>query len=567
MKAISLFLLLFLTEIPYGTIVEARFTHLNPEPFNLGVRVLRPVYAIVPVTRDGVRNVTVVMTIWLKRVGAANGVYDMPHQSQAEHFRTRSLMQTRRGYGYVWDNVHSRGFPRNWVLPKMWGCLCCGMHAEADLKGTPPDAWKDAIRMTVWVDNPVNLFQRTNGHLLLPTEHDKWSPTFHLETTHPGPLLPVVMETGDYHYRRVWGVGQRPYSFRVNLTAGTGDCFKIVEASYPMHKNTFCLPPAAFDSVCSTLAPAHIYTNEEPALYTVVGPIRHPESSRDWSGYYSKVSGMVVNYVTYHVAMGSSGLLLYADEMMRKHFGANQELLGLMEKGYLRLIDWDLPERAHNDTDGVGRPLGYNYDQGLVSNHILLALSSCGANLLVLIGDLDEFIYFPKPGRRWPKPWMRCMGGGEGSPLEPITVHRIHRFNAATTKFNPSYEPTLWTIPGTLNARINSNGTIETVPKGAVPHPLVQYDVLGTQPLPINQVKQASLPAAWIVLFWVHEGVPLYGKANMVNFKCVSILHIPNEFRGRYSAVDDKSLGSGMRYFRHWMFLTPNSTNASLWEP
>jgi hypothetical protein len=52
------------------------------EVTDLGVRVLRPVYAIVPLTRDGHTNVTVVMTIWLKRVGSAKGPWDMQHQAK-----------------------------------------------------------------------------------------------------------------------------------------------------------------------------------------------------------------------------------------------------------------------------------------------------------------------------------------------------------------------------------------------------------------------------------------------------------------------------------------------------
>ncbi|GIL78489.1 hypothetical protein Vretifemale_7844, partial [Volvox reticuliferus] len=461
--------------------------------------------ALLATTRDGYKNATVVMTIWLKRVGASNGPYDMPHQS------------------------------------------------------------KDAIRMIVWVDSPSNLFLRTNGHLLLPTEMDQWWPNLHLETGSPGPLLPVLLETSGYHYRRVWGAGQRPYSFRVDLPDGVGDCFKIVEASYPMHKNTFCLPPAAQESVCANLAPPHVHTNKNPALYTVIGPIRHPESTREWSAYYSKVSGILVNYVTYQVAMGASGLLLYADELMRKYFGENQELMALVVRGQLRLIEWDMPERAHKDTDGVGRPLGYNYDQGLVSSHILLALSSCGANLLVLIGDLDEHIYTPKARGRRPRPWTRCMGLMEGNSTDPVTTHRIKRFNTETTKVDPSAENDLWAVPGTLNARVNGDGTIDTIPNGAVPHPLAHYDAVHSEPLPINQVKQVSLPAAWVVLFWVHEGVPLYGRTNMVPHQCMSILHIVNLFRGRHTTLVNGNLAQGKRYFRHWMFL-PESANASLWQ-
>ncbi len=52
------------------------------DPSTLGVRVLKPMYVRIPQTRDGGRNETAVMTVWLRRVGAAKAPYDMPHQAQ-----------------------------------------------------------------------------------------------------------------------------------------------------------------------------------------------------------------------------------------------------------------------------------------------------------------------------------------------------------------------------------------------------------------------------------------------------------------------------------------------------
>ncbi|GLC50405.1 hypothetical protein PLESTB_000375700 [Pleodorina starrii] len=455
------------------------------------------------------------MSIWLKRVGAAKGPFDLPHQAQ------------------------------------------------------------DAIRMMIWVDNPTNLFQRTNGHLLLPTEPDQWAPTLTLETAHPGPLLPIVLETSRTHYRRVWGVGQRPYSYRVVLPSGVGDCFKIIEASYPMHKHTICLPPAAASSsgdngtsnICDVLAPTDVYNTTAPALYSAIGPIRHPQSTRDWSGYYANITGRLINYVTYHVAMGASGLLLYADELMRSYFGRNPELTDLVRKGHLRLIAWELQERAHNNTDGVGRPLGYNYDQGLTASHALLGLSSCGANLLLLNGDLDEYVYFPTAGRKWPAPWSACMAGA-GSP-GTFTVHRLHRFETLTTAVPPADEPALWVQPGTIHTRfagVGNDSAFATSPPGAAPHPLSRYDVVFARALPINLVKQVSLPAAWVVLFWVHEGTPLVGGTQVVQHGCMALLHVANAFRSRRRAAHERPMPDHVRRFRHWMFLQEGTGNRSLWE-
>ncbi len=49
---------------------------------DLGVKMIRSMYAVVPKTSGGQVNVTVVLTVWLKRVGARGGQDEMPHQAQ-----------------------------------------------------------------------------------------------------------------------------------------------------------------------------------------------------------------------------------------------------------------------------------------------------------------------------------------------------------------------------------------------------------------------------------------------------------------------------------------------------
>ncbi len=97
-----------------------------------------------------------------------------------------------------------------------------------------------------------------------------------------------------------------------------------------------CLPPAASDRVCESLAPPAAFTDKRPALYSVIGPVRHAQSSRDWEGHMAAVAGQLVNYVSYHVAMGVRGLLQYTDELMREHLIQKPEVVELMRKGNLR---------------------------------------------------------------------------------------------------------------------------------------------------------------------------------------------------------------------------------------
>lgn len=62
-----------------------------------------------------------------------------------------------------------------------------------------------------------------------------------------------------------------------------------------------------------------------------------------------------------------------------------------------------------------------NYDQTLVASHGLLGFSGCGTNLMLLLGDVDEFLHTAS-GKPWPHPdVLTCLQvrgfGGEGSQV------------------------------------------------------------------------------------------------------------------------------------------------------
>ncbi|GIL64964.1 hypothetical protein Vafri_18826 [Volvox africanus] len=234
-----------------------------------------------------------------------------------------------------------------------------------------------------------------------------------------------------------------------------------------------------------------------------------------------------------------------------------------------------MPERAHDDTDGAGRPLGYNYDQALFASHALLGLSACGANLVLLVTDLDEYLYFPKPGRRWPEPWGNCMGPtssvtDSGQIHPPITVFQLQRYDLLTSYVAPKDESKLWATPGSL--AIIANGTRwHAVGYGddndQLRHPMSRYDILSNRPMARMYVKQAQLPAARVVLFFVHEGAPMIGRQQLVHHRCMALLHLPNFFRDRRSANGGgdgtrSQTSQGWRAFRHWMFLKPGEAMA-----
>ncbi|GIL59601.1 hypothetical protein Vafri_14342 [Volvox africanus] len=467
--------------------VERQFWNSSSD---LGVRIIRPVYAVIPDTRDGRKNVTVLLTIWLKRVGARASLYDLPHQAQ------------------------------------------------------------DSIRLMVWVDNPFNLHSRQFGHLKLPVDHAHWMPNLLFETSTPGPVLRAEYEPETKHRGMVIDHIIRPYSFRVDLPDGVGDCFKIVEVSYPMHKASICLPPAKSEPTCEWLAPPAKYNTTYPALYTAIGAVRHTDSTRDWVGYQDQVAAQLWNYVTYQVAMGASGLLLYADELQREYLLRNPNTAELMRRGHLRLIEWDMHERGHMDDDGRGRPLGYNYDQALFASHVNLGLSACGSNLWVIVTDIDEYIYIPKPGHRWPAPLHACM-----EPAAPnITIHSLQRFEVLSSAISPEEERGYWITPGTLGglAPASSNGS--GIASGGVNvsfvHPLEFYDRVFAQPLNRIHGKAVVQPAARVVLFFVHDAVPLHGTVKLVHHKCMVLLHVPNFHGGRRQPSE----GMMLQPFQNWVF-------------
>lgn len=103
-----------------------------------------------------------------------------------------------------------------------------------------------------------------------------------------------------------------------------------------MHKASVCLPPAKFDPTCDLLAPPGIYNITHPALYSTIGSVRHTSSTRNWPGYQAEVAARIWNYVTYHVAAGTTGLLLYADELQRSYMTQNPLMLNLIRHGQLR---------------------------------------------------------------------------------------------------------------------------------------------------------------------------------------------------------------------------------------
>ncbi|PNH02842.1 hypothetical protein TSOC_011142, partial [Tetrabaena socialis] len=361
---------------------------------------------------------------------------------------------------------------------------------------------RDVVRVVVWVEDLSNLHLRRHVHMMMPVDPRVWQPQLLLETTAPGggQVLHAKLETGPAQFGRVSNPDIRPLSLRFELPADTGSCFKLVEASYPEHKSPVCLQKGAEqEDLCSTLAPPGRHSNTTPALWAVIGPVRRIGPAPGWATDYEETAARLVHYLSYHFVYGMSGVLLYADQLARHFLSGHSGVRELLRAGKLR----------------------YCYDQALVASHALLGLSACGTNLMALITDLDEYLYSPQPGARWPTPAASCLQpsspqpAGSGGP-EPTTVHFLPRFNLHSASRTPEQLVRLWATSG-----------------GLMGHPLSQYDLIAANHMHVDIGKVLAVPAAGIVAFFVHEGVPLHGAARAADPGCLALLHVANCWRVR----------------------------------
>ncbi|GIL59602.1 hypothetical protein Vafri_14342 [Volvox africanus] len=140
-------------------------------------------------------------------------------------------------------------------------------------------------------------------------------------------------------------------------------------------------------------------------------------------------------------------------------------------------------------------------------------------------------------------------------PAAPnITIHSLQRFEVLSSAISPEEERGYWITPGTLGglAPASSNGS--GIASGGVNvsfvHPLEFYDRVFAQPLNRIHGKAVVQPAARVVLFFVHDAVPLHGTVKLVHHKCMVLLHVPNFHGGRRQPSE----GMMLQPFQNWVF-------------
>ena len=136
-----------------------------PGMATLGVKVVQ-LFPVIPETKDGRKNHTVILTLWLRRV----------HE------------------------------PVHHALP----------HQQS----------RSAIRGVAWLDDPADLNYRTFGHLTLVVNHAAWQPALRLETMASEKPIAVHANMEHMHEKRL-SDPLRPYHFTFLLPPNAGTCFKV----------------------------------------------------------------------------------------------------------------------------------------------------------------------------------------------------------------------------------------------------------------------------------------------------------------------------------------------------
>lgn len=374
-----------------------------------------------------------------------------------------------------------------------------------------PHQAQDAIRGFFWVEDPVHpAINGYKGHIKLACDQ-MFFPQLRVETVLGGePLAPVAEQRPPR-----WG---SPIHFIIKLPPGAGDCFKVYDASYPLIKRGVCL--RHHRNICNALAPPDRHTDKTPALWATLGPLRDylvPHGPA-WVQQHTNYAIYLHHYLTYQLQMGINGVIYYGNAWSLGLLQQQSVLHTYLRDGTLRFIEWDYPDWRADDPERGPRYNGINYDQTLVASHGLLGFSGCGTNLMLLLGDVDEFLHTAS-GKPWPHPdVLTCLQVG-GDNWNRTGIVNLRRRGVVSSTLPMEQEPGMW-----------ANGTSG---QGLEGHPLSYYDQMEREPKSLMHGKNIAVTAQYIVGFVVHDGHPTHGETLVVNEDCMRVLHVENHVTSR----------------------------------
>ncbi|KAG2454667.1 hypothetical protein HYH02_000506 [Chlamydomonas schloesseri] len=359
-----------------------------------------------------------------------------------------------------------------------------------------------------WAEDPSDLNRADTGHTMLPFDHNDWLPKLVVETVE-GRDVPVTHERDRLQDHPAVRHPLRPYHFSAPLgPAGEppNRCFKIFEQSFPGHRTPVCLPPN-LGRMCHKLDPrsSDPHPPAAPALWGVLAPLRSVGiRGPRWEQHIRFLGSRLHNYIAQLTAVGGSGVLLYADRMTRAGLERLPRVVAHVREGRLLVVGWEAGER---------QPLLYNYDQALVASHALLGVSGCGANVALMLGDVDEYLYSAF-GQPWPAMWG-CMLRSAPDAYPGLLL--LRRVDVASSRMPAAKEAAWWALPARSLSR----------------HPLLAYDRIARSPHRLELSKSVVVPARRVIGFYVHDGFPLAGSRGVANASCGFLLHVKNYFGPR----------------------------------
>ncbi|KAG2436474.1 hypothetical protein HXX76_006775 [Chlamydomonas incerta] len=359
-----------------------------------------------------------------------------------------------------------------------------------------------------WAEDPSDLHRADTGHTMLPFEHNDWLPKLAVETADGRDVL-MVHERDRLQNHPAVRHALRPYHFSASLGAATeppNRCFKIYEKSHPGHRTPVCLPPN-LGRMCHKLDPRSSDTHPPaaPALWGVLAPLRSVGvRGPRWEQHVRFLASRLHNYIVHMTAVGGSGVLLYADRMTRAGLERLPRVVAHVREGRLLVVGWEVGER---------QPLLYNYDQALVASHAILGVSGCGANVALMLSDVDEYLYSAF-GQPWTSMWG-CMLRSAPDAYPGLLL--LRRVDVASSRVPAGKEAAWWALPSRSLSR----------------HPLLAYDRIARSPHRPELSKSVVVPARRVVGFYVHDGFPLAGSRGLANASCAFLLHVKNYFGPR----------------------------------
>ncbi|KXZ43884.1 hypothetical protein GPECTOR_78g72 [Gonium pectorale] len=409
-----------------------------------------------------------------------------------------------------------------------------------DIGHTLPHQQRHAVHGFAWAEDPEHLNSSSDGGNWRMAFDDLsvWQPQLRLLTS-MGEVVAAESALDQLPDAPHINAPVRPYhfSFPLNQTL-PGRCFKVYEASFPGQLVGLCLPPPA-PRLCTRLARTPTHSPSAPALWSLVFPVRRVMGVNDsnWEQHARQALNRISSHASYIVGMGGGGIVLYIDRMLRTILERHPRLALLAAEGRLVLVPWELPER---------RDLHATYDLALVAAHALLGLSACGANLALLVSDLDELPYSPH-GRPW-RDVFTCMAAdaarqAAASSAPGPGLFQLRRVDVLSSRLAPAEEAAWWSRPGPAlqlasggaAAAINAAAARRQRAAALLRHPILAYDRLKRWPHSPGLEKILAIPARRVVGMYVHDGFPLYGSVHVANASCAFMLHLPNYWGVRHA--------------------------------